>query len=230
MTITRPMSGAFASSACRRSTGSCSLPAPSQEVESGRYPHGAPRSANEMSTGSGVTERELDRIRHLVPGRDAGRMVDGVDVLVDGWRHLRMPPRWERSLAAMGWHPERGGSISFELTTPAAAHVSFGDVRAALTAARAAVESGHDPWSVDVRAVTPSGQAVSVVRGTPIVGMAIGATEDPPITLIESPSILPRHPPGEEPLRTRFRHRRHGRPARRRDHGAARRAQAARSR
>ena len=74
----------------------------------------------------------------------------------------------------------------------------FGDVRAALSAARSAVESGRDPRDVMVEAVTTSGRSVTVVTGTPIIGMAIGATEDPPITVIEGPSVLPKYAPGEK--------------------------------
>jgi hypothetical protein len=45
-----------------------------------------------------------------------------------------------------------------------------------------------------------------VVEGVPIVGMAIGALEDPPITVIEGPSILPEYAPGEKrPKRHRLR-------------------------
>jgi hypothetical protein len=48
------------------------------------------------------------------------------------------------------------------------------------------------------RAVTRSGRSTSVVTGAPIIGMAIGALEDPPITVIEGPSVLPKYAPGEK--------------------------------
>ena len=182
------------------------MPAPTGTVECDQSPHGAPRSANAMSTGPDVTERELELLRHLTPGRDAGRMVDGVDMIIDGVPAGRRPPRWERKLARLGYDPAHEGPITFEvLLRDDLDGMEFGDVRAALSAARSAVESGRDPWDVRVEAVTRSGRSVTVVNGTPIVGMAIGALEDPPITVIEGPSVLPEYAPGEKRPRRRRR-------------------------
>lgn len=163
-----------------------------------------------MSTGPDVTERELELLRHLTPGRDAGRMVDGVDMIIDGVPAGRRPPRWERKLALLGYDPAHEGPITFEVLVRVDPDgMEFDDVRSALGAARSAVESGRDPWDVRVEAVTRSGRSVTVVNGTPVVGMAIGATEDPPITVIEGPSVLPAYAPGEKrPKRSRRRHRR----------------------
>ena len=39
------------------------------------------------------------------PAADAGRMVDGVDLVVDGKPAGRMPPRWIEQLEARGYDP-----------------------------------------------------------------------------------------------------------------------------
>jgi hypothetical protein len=163
-----------------------------------------------MSTGPDVDERELERQRFVMPGRVAGRMVDGVDIIIDEVPAGRMPPRWVRKLTTLGYDPDVEGPITYVVEVagiPAAR--GFPEVRPALLAARWAVEAGHSPREVEVRAVTRSGRSVSVVTGTPIIGMAIGATEDPPITVIEGPSVLPEYAPDEKrPKRHRRRHRR----------------------
>ncbi len=152
-----------------------------------------------MSTGPDVAERELELQRHLTPGRNAGRMVDGVDMIIDGVPAGRRPPRWERKLAKLGFDPAHEGPITFDVLIRDDAEVmEFDDVRAALSAARSAVESGRNPRDVIVQAVTRSGRSVTVVEGVPIVGMATGALEDPPITVIEGPSVLPAYAPGEK--------------------------------
>lgn len=159
-----------------------------------------------MSTGSDVDERDLERQRFLMPGRVAGRMVDGVDIIIDEVPAGRMAPRWVRKLATLGYDPDVEGPITYVVDIAGiSATKVVPEVRAALLAARRAVEAGHSPRDVEVRAVTRSGLSVSVVTGTPIVGMAIGAHEDPPITVIEGPSVLPRYAPGE---RRAIRHRR----------------------
>jgi hypothetical protein len=138
-------------------------------------------------------------------------MVDGVDMIIDGVPAGRRPPRWERKLALAGYDPASEGPIRFDVQVRGGPDpVEFDDVRAALSSARSVVESGRDPWDVTVEAVTRSGRTVSVVTGTPIVGMAIGALEDPPITVIEGPSVLPRYAPGEARSRRPKRATRHG--------------------
>ena len=162
-----------------------------------------------MSTGPDVDERELERQRFLMPGRVAGRMVDGVDIIIDEVPAGRMAPRWVRKLSALGYDPDIEGPITYVVDVAGipAAQVAP-EVRPALLAARKAVEAGHSPRDVEVRAVTRSGLSVSVVTGRPIVGMAIGAHEDPPITIIEGPSVLPAYAPGEKrPKRHRRRER-----------------------
>ncbi len=162
-----------------------------------------------MSTGPDVDDRERERLPFVMPGRVAGRMVGGVDMIVDGIPAGRRPPRWERKLAMLGYDAALEGPITFEVHVRDDRNwIEFDDVRAALSAARSAVESGRDPWDVRVEAVTGSGRSVSVVTGSPIVGMAIGATEDSPITVIEGPSVLPEYAPGEKRPKRRRRHRR----------------------
>jgi len=152
-----------------------------------------------MSTGPDVAALELARQRFVMPGRVAGRMVDGVDIIIDDVPAGRMSPRWVRKLATLGYDPDVDGPITYVVDIagiPTAQEVS--EVRAALRTAQAAVEAGRSPRDVEVRAVTRSGRSVSVVTGSPIVGMAIGALQDPPITVIEGPSVLPKYAPGEK--------------------------------
>jgi hypothetical protein len=134
-------------------------------------------------------------------------MVDGVDLIIDGAPAGRLAPRWERRLTTLGYEPDAEGPVTFAVDVAGLpGPQSFADVRAALLAARRAVEAGHMPRNVEVRAVTRSGRSTSVVTGTPIIGMAIGALEDPPITVIEGPSVLPKYAPGEKrPKRKRRR-------------------------
>ena len=161
-----------------------------------------------MSTGPDVDERELERQRFLTPGRVAGRMVDGVDIIIDEVPAGRMPPRWLRKLAALGYDPHVDGPITYVVDVAGILPAQgIPEVRPALLAARRAVEAGYSPREVEVRAVTRSGRSVSVVTGTPIIGMAIGATEDPPITVIEGPSVLPEYAPGEKRPKRRRRRR-----------------------
>lgn len=162
-----------------------------------------------MDTGPDVDERELDRLEFLPQGRVAGRLVDGVDLIIDGVPAGRRPPRWMRRLASQGYDPDVEGPIMYVVDVAGAiAAIEVPEVRAALLAARRAVEAGHNPRDVEVRAVTRSGRSISVVTGTPIVGMAIGAIEDPPITVIEGPSVLPEYAPGEKRPKRKRRHRR----------------------
>jgi hypothetical protein len=137
-----------------------------------------------------------------MPGRLDGRQVDGLEWIIDGVSHGWHPPRWEESLAEQGWDRSRDGALTFEVRiTGSFARDVVGDIRSALREARRLVVGGADCWSIAVIAVTGSGLEEEVVTGTPIVGMAIGALEDPPTIAIDSPSWLPRYLPGEEPPR-----------------------------
>jgi hypothetical protein len=153
-----------------------------------------------------TTTPDVDSARDLavalcMPGRLAGRQVDGVEHIVDGVSRGWSPPRWERLLAERRWDRDRDGAVYFEVRVVDLPAQSFVDVRSALREARRLVEMGVDCWSVIVMALTSAGLEQRVVTGTPIVGMAIGAVEDPPTIAIDSPSWLPRYLPGEEPPR-----------------------------
>lgn len=133
----------------------------------------------------------------MLRGRLAGRRVDGVEVIIDGVSQGWSPPRWERLLAEQGWDRGRDGSVLFEVQiADAATPRRHADVRSALREARAAVESGIDCFAVVVTAMTSTGLHANVVTGWPVVGMAIGATEDEQVRVVEGPAWLPPPPPG----------------------------------
>ncbi len=133
----------------------------------------------------------------MLRGRLAGRRVDGVEVIIDGVSHGWSPPRWEQLLAEEGWDRGRDGPVSFEVQiADAASPRCHADVRSALREARAAVESGIDCFAVVVTAITSTGLHANVVTGWPVVGMAIGATEDEQIRVVEGPAWLPPPPRG----------------------------------
>jgi hypothetical protein len=137
-----------------------------------------------------------------LPGRLAGRQVDGVEWIIDGVSHGWHPPLWEEQLAELGWDRGRDGPPAFQVRVAqdprARCHA---DVRSALRDARSIVETGTDCWRVAVVAVTRTGLQQEVVTGRPVVGMAIGATEDEQLRTAEGPAWLPPFPPGEEPPR-----------------------------
>jgi hypothetical protein len=143
-------------------------------------------------------------------------MVDGVDLVIDGGPPVRRPPRWIRKLEQRGYDPAVDGPVSFVILVDDEPQETIDDVREALYAGLALIGSGHHPDRVRIEARTRSGLEVQVVSAHRIIGMAIGALEDPPITVIEGPSVLPRYAPGEarprRPKRaTRHRHRHRGR-------------------
>ena len=152
-----------------------------------------------MSIDSDRVRELARRVVHLTPGRDAGRMIDGVDLIVDGKPAGRMPPRWTDLLEAAGYEAGRDGPTSFALLIDGEVREAFGDVREALYEALASIAAGRHPDRICVEARTPTGLKVKVVRGHQTIGMAIGALQDPPIRIIEGPAILPPYPPGERP-------------------------------
>ena len=142
-----------------------------------------------------------------LPGRLAGRQVDGVEWIIDGVSHGWQPPLWEEQLAELGWDRGRDGPVSFKVLVVQDPNPRrHADVRSALCDARSIVEAGTDCWNVAVIAVTRTGLAQQVVTGRPVVGMAVGAIDDEQIRVAEGPAWLPPYPPGEEPSR-RHRHR-----------------------
>ena len=144
--------------------------------------------------------RELAEIAiHLTPGRDAGRMIDGVDLVIDGVPSGRMPPRWLRNLEVAGFDSLIDGQPVFAVLVDDEVREVRPDIREALYEALASISAGRHPDRLRVEARTPSGLIAEVVRGHQVIGMAIGALQDPPITIIEGPSFLPPYPPGERP-------------------------------
>jgi hypothetical protein len=155
-----------------------------------------------MNTSGSSVDEASESWAITMPGRMAGRQVDGVELIIDGVSHGWSPPRWERLLLQQGWSRDRDGPVSFEVQLPRETAVrTFLDVRTALRCARTAVEAGRDCWDVILTAVTSNNLRVRIVTGTPIVGMAIGALEDEQIRVIDGPAWLPPYPPGEEPRR-----------------------------
>jgi hypothetical protein len=124
-----------------------------------------------------------------------------VYLVKDGVPSGRLPPPWERILVANGYDPAAEGAIGFAVHAVGAEAQTFDDIRSALREARFLIDTGSDPWDVVVAAETSNGRSVVVVTGSPVIGMAIGALEDPPISVIEGPSVLPRFAPGERPAR-----------------------------
>jgi hypothetical protein len=135
----------------------------------------------------------------VVPGWMAGRMIDGVETVVDGKPPKWSPPRWLRELEAQGYDRTAEGEPTFVVT-----HVSDGDlrgfpnVRDALRYGRSLIQRrrapvGPDSLAIDCR--TPSGRVVLVVADRAFLGMAQGALDNEPITVISAPSeILPGRP------------------------------------
>jgi len=137
----------------------------------------------------------------LTPGRLAGRMVDGVDLIIDGEPAGRMEARWICQLETAGYERDVEGEIAFEILVDGKPRRSASDIREALYEALALIAAGRDPDRIRIDAVTSSGRRVDVVGSHPIIGMAIGALQDEPITVIEGPSVLPRFAPGERPAK-----------------------------
>lgn len=162
-----------------------------------------------MSIDTDRVERLAERAIHLTPGRDAGRMVDGVDLVIDGFPAGRRPPRWIRDLQKWGYEPAIDGPVTYILVIDDQPRQSLDDIREVLYEALASIGAGYHPDRVRVEARTPTGRSAEVVRGHQTIGMAIGALQDPPITVIEGPSVLPEYAPGEK--RPRRHRRRKGR-------------------
>jgi len=142
---------------------------------------------------------------HVTPGRDAGRMVDGVDLVIDGKPAGRQPPRWIRQLLSLGYNPAVDGVVSYLVLVDDQPFQVRDDVREALYEALAAIGAGRLPKRLRIEARTANGLAVEIVSDFRIIGMAIGALQDEPITAIEGPAWLPAYLPGEEPRKRRWR-------------------------
>ena len=154
-----------------------------------------------MSIDTARGRRLAEAAIHLTPGRDAGRMVDGVDIVIDDLPAGRRPPRWIRNLEHHGYDAATDGDIDFEILVDDKSLTRMRDIRETLFEALALIAAGRHPDRVRIDAVTTDGLRVQVVSGHPIIGMAIGALQDEPITVIEGPSVLPRFAPGERPAK-----------------------------
>lgn len=152
-----------------------------------------------MSISPERVERLAEGARIVTPGRNAGRMVDGVDLVIDGVRAGRMQPRWIDQLESRGYDPAVDGPVMFEVRVDQRRGPSLPDVREALYEALAIIGAGRHPDRIRIEARTVTGRSVEVVSGYFVIGMAIGALEDPPITVIEGPAVLPPYAPGERP-------------------------------
>lgn len=135
----------------------------------------------------------------LTPGRMAGRMVDGIDLVIDGQPAGRLAPRWIRELEKLGLQPDQHDSVQFAVLLGDSVREVRDDIREALYEALALVARYGHPDRVRVEARAGHGLSVEVVSGHPLIGMAIGALQDEPITVAEGPAWLPPYPPGEEP-------------------------------
>jgi hypothetical protein len=154
-----------------------------------------------MSIDSARGRRLAEAITHLTPGRDDGRMIDGLDLVIDGRPAGRMAPRWLRDLQKLGYEPDQHGPARFAVLLDDRVRQVRDDIREALYEAMALVGQGGDPRRVRVEARAGEDLTVEVVSGHRLIGMAIGALQDEPITVAEGPAWLPPYPPGEEPRR-----------------------------
>jgi hypothetical protein len=130
-----------------------------------------------------------------IAGWMAGRMIDGVELRVDGEAPRWSPPRWIRALEDQGYDPAQEGDPFFVVAHAVEGDLrSFSTVRAALRSARSLTERRRSPVeaaSLRIECRTPSGRVVPVVSGPPILGMARGALDAEPITAISGPAYLP---------------------------------------
>jgi hypothetical protein len=121
----------------------------------------------------------------------AGRLIDGFDLAVDGQPPQWSPPRWLRSLQAMGYDSAVDGDPDFVVT-----HITdgelrrFGSAREALRFGRSLIVRRRRPVHPDSLAIdcrTKSGKSVPVVWGRALVGMARGALDEEPIRVVTAP-------------------------------------------
>ena len=122
----------------------------------------------------------------------AGRLVDGFDLAVDGKPTEWSPPRWLRALEAKGYDRSVDGEPVFVVT-----HITDGELRRFATV-RDALRYGRSlilrrrrpvhPDSISIDCRTTSGLTVPVVWGRALVGMARGALDAEPITVIGVPA------------------------------------------
>ncbi len=121
----------------------------------------------------------------------AGRLIDGFELAVDGRTPEWSPPRWLRTLQAQGYDQSVDGDPIFVVS-----HISdgemrrFSNLREALRYGRSLVERRRRPVHPDSLAIdcrTATGRVAPVVWGRALLGMARGALDAEPITVVEAP-------------------------------------------
>jgi hypothetical protein len=121
----------------------------------------------------------------------AGRLIDGFELAVDGQPTEWSPPRWLRALEAQGYDRSVDGEPVFVVT-----HITDGELRR-FSSVRDALRFGRslivrrrkrvNPDSLSIDCRTKDGLIVPVVWGRALVGMARGALDAEPITIVRTP-------------------------------------------
>jgi hypothetical protein len=124
----------------------------------------------------------------------AGRMIDGVELAVDGRPPEWSPPVWLPLLEAQGYDRSADGELTFVVT-----HINDGElrrfatVREALRYSRSLILRRRRPVHPDSIAIdcrATSGLTAPVVWGRALLGMARGALDSEPIRVIEGPAFF----------------------------------------
>ena len=122
----------------------------------------------------------------------AGRLIDGFELAVDGQPPEWSPPRWLRALEAKGYDRSIDGEPVFVVM-----HITNGELRRFATV-KDALRYGRSlilrqrrpvhPDSISIDCRTKAGLIVPVVWGRALVGMARGALDAEPITVVRVPA------------------------------------------
>ena|ERR1035437_4631169 len=122
----------------------------------------------------------------------SGRLIDGFELAVDGQPPEWSPPRWLRALEAKGYDRSVDGEPVFVVM-----HITDGELRR-FDAVKDALRYGRSqilrrrrpvhPDSISIDCRTKSGLIVPVVWGRALVGMARGALDAEPITVVRVPT------------------------------------------
>jgi hypothetical protein len=122
----------------------------------------------------------------------AGRLIDGFELAVDGQPPEWSPPRWLRALEAKGYDRSIDGEPVFVVV-----HITNGELRRFATV-KDALRYGRSlilrqrrpvhPDSISIDCRTKTGLIVPVVWGRALVGMARGALDAEPITVVRVPT------------------------------------------
>ena len=152
----------------------------------------ARKAASVLQDPLGLTGTPVPDDAPLERGWMAGRLIDGFELVVDGKPPEWCPPRWLRALEAQGFQRSVDGDPAFVV-----AHITDGELRR-FTTVRDALRYGRScilrrrrpvhPDSISIDCRTTSGLTVPVVWGRALVGMARGALDAEPITVIGVPA------------------------------------------